>query len=161
MPENGKTDLDSLRIWITPGIVITGILAVVYIACITTLLMLFMTNADTMKTLAGVGSTAIAMIGTLVGFFAGHSSGAMGKEKADAMAMEAMEEKGRAMAEMDCAMNDKENAMEEKQIAMREKQNAMQNLQIAMDTLAYLGINYPETMAKVAQERPDLFRPMG
>jgi hypothetical protein len=49
-------------------------------------------TTEVMKEISGVAGTAIAMIGTLVGFIAGHTAGAAGKERADERAVTAMDQ---------------------------------------------------------------------
>ena len=94
-------DKDLIRILITPILVIAGIVAVLIIFYQTMKIMPQGVSADAMKEIAGVAGTAIAMIGTLVGFIAGHTAGAAGREKAEDRAMDAMEQKMKAEKGMD------------------------------------------------------------
>ena len=85
-------DKDLIRILITPTLVIVGIIAVLLIFYQTLRIMPQGVSADAMKEIAGVAGTAIAMIGTLVGFISGHTAGAAGREKAEDRATVAMDQ---------------------------------------------------------------------
>lgn len=84
-------DKDFIRILTTPACVIVGVLAVLYVFTKTMTMMPDTASMDAMKEATGVAGSAIAMIGTLVGFVAGQAVGAAGKEKADQRASDAME----------------------------------------------------------------------
>ena len=82
-------DNDFWRILITPFLVVVGIAAVLYIFKSTMAAMATGAELEAMKELSGLAGGTIAMIGTLVGYIAGHSAGAVGKERADARASKA------------------------------------------------------------------------
>jgi hypothetical protein len=87
--------MDTVRVYITPICALVGVLAVLYIFSRTMAEMPPGTSLDAMKEATAMAGSAIAMIGTLIGFVAGQAVGAAGKEKAEE----------RATAMTDKAMN--------------------------------------------------------
>jgi hypothetical protein len=94
---NGGKDNDYYRLWITPGLVAAGILAVIIIYGMTLNVMPQRIDAASIKDVAGMTGAAIAMIGTLVSFAAGHNAGSSGKEKAEKRAVTETQQKEHEM----------------------------------------------------------------
>jgi hypothetical protein len=84
MAENAN---DGFRTWITPGLVAVGIVAVIIIFRMALGVMPERVDASSIKDIAGMTGTAIAMIGTLISFAAGHYAGSAGREKAERRAL--------------------------------------------------------------------------
>jgi len=79
-------DNDFYRLWITPGLVVIGILAVVFIFRMALSAMPQRVDVASIKDIVGMSGAAIAMVGTLISFAAGHNAGSSGKEKAERQA---------------------------------------------------------------------------
>jgi hypothetical protein len=90
-------DNDRYRMWITPGLVAVGIVAVIVIFRMALGVMPQQVDAASIKDIAGMSGTAIAMIGTLISFSAGHYAGSAGREKAEKRALVESMEKEREM----------------------------------------------------------------
>lgn len=95
-------DKDTLRIVTTTICVLAGIFAVVLILTSLILRMPVATQMDQMKDALEVAAVAVGTIGTLVGFIAGHTAGANGKESAQNRADAAVHDMH--MAEMKSAV---------------------------------------------------------
>ena len=85
-------DKDYIRALTTPLCVVLGVAAVIFIFNQVLQMMPSERTPEVMKEATSVAGTAIAMIGTLVGFVTGQAVGASGKEKAEDRASNAMEQ---------------------------------------------------------------------
>ena len=88
---------DYYRLWITPGLVAVGIIAVIIIYRMALSVMQQSVDAASIKDIVSMTGAAIAMIGTLVSFAAGHNAGSYGKARAEKRALTETKEKEHEM----------------------------------------------------------------
>jgi hypothetical protein len=92
-----EKDTDFYRLWITPGLVVVGIVAVIVIFRMALTIMPQGVDAASIKDIVSMTGAAIAMVGTLISFAAGHNAGSSGREKAERIAMRESQEKEHEM----------------------------------------------------------------